>query len=193
MATAFTNAKEIADSLKRSVEYQDCPKNRTIRKITVGAETPDRVEGLTRWLIIVTSDCDGWAEDDGKIIARTYVRPTERMLQRCVGKSEEYAIKSFEETMENTLCLVLEKLFATPDIFKECEGEYYHFADNNHPLVDLAEEYACGYLITDGGACNWENIMKLRSGGYEVFAGDKDSFGWLTGCIAKDKLCLVYG
>lgn len=43
-----------------------------------------------------------------------------------------------------------------------------------------------GELITSAGQCNWSMIKVLKSKGYDVFAGDRDSFGWLTGRVQKD-------
>lgn len=49
-------------------------------------------------------------------------------------------------------------------------------------------------LITLHGGCAWDNIYVLRKMGYRVYAGDKDSFGWLTGVIEnKQGTYVVYG
>lgn len=56
-------------------------------------------------------------------------------------------------------------------------------------VYSLADEL----LITEQGQCNWVNIRKLKNKGYDVFAGDHDSFGWLTGCIQTKRGILVYG
>ena len=48
-------------------------------------------------------------------------------------------------------------------------------------------------LITFGGGCNLDAIKTLREHGYRVFAGEKDSFGWLTGCIQTKVGIIVYG
>ncbi len=62
-------------------------------------------------------------------------------------------------------------------------------------LVDNIEGRANKLLITEGGKCNWDNISIVRANGFRVFAGERDSFGWLTGCIQKngDNRILVYG
>ena len=44
------------------------------------------------------------------------------------------------------------------------------------------------YLITGEGRCNWENMIYLEDkGGFWIHAGEKDSFGWLTGVIEPSK------
>lgn len=53
----------------------------------------------------------------------------------------------------------------------------------------LAEEY----LITSQGHPNFENINILKENGYNVYPGEKDSFGWLTGCIKTSKGVIVFG
>ena len=62
-------------------------------------------------------------------------------------------------------------------------------------LYDEIEGLCNEYLITESGGCNWDNICVLRSKGYSVYAGEKDGFGWLTGCIQKkgDNRIVVYG
>lgn len=68
--------------------------------------------------------------------------------------------------------------------------------DKDYPieLMKEIETLACGCLISQGGGCHWENIAKLRDLGYNVFPGEKDSFGWLTGCIrTKTGIVIVYG
>lgn len=62
-------------------------------------------------------------------------------------------------------------------------------------LYHDVEGLCCENLITNGGGCNWDNINILRNSGYRVFPGDRDSFGWLVGCIRKhgDKRTVCYG
>ena len=48
-------------------------------------------------------------------------------------------------------------------------------------------------LITNTGRCNWDNIALVRKEGFDVFAGDQDSFGWLVGCIRTNKGIITYG
>ncbi len=40
---------------------------------------------------------------------------------------------------------------------------------------------------------NFDNIEILKQHGFNVFPGDKDSFGWLTGCIRTKKGIIVFG
>ena len=48
-------------------------------------------------------------------------------------------------------------------------------------VLDLADEL----LITDKGQPNYSVFPILNRYGYRVFAGERDGFGWLTGCIQK--------
>lgn len=61
--------------------------------------------------------------------------------------------------------------------------------DNNTLITSLAEDA----LIAEGGRCNWDNIALVKAAGFSVYAGEKDSFGWLTGCIDTKKGTIVYG
>lgn len=87
----------------------------------------------------------------------------------------------------------LEQLYATQNNSYSGEGydEYFKESDLYYEIEGLCNEY----LITKSGGCNWDNINILRSKGYYVYAGEKDSFGWLTGCIQKkgDNRIVVYG
>lgn len=75
------------------------------------------------------------------------------------------------------------------------DPKYLYFKEDND-TYQKAVGLCCDLLITAGGQCNWDNIRTLRDNGFRVFPGDKDSFGWLIGCIQKkgvDKLMLTYG
>ena len=58
---------------------------------------------------------------------------------------------------------------------------------------DEVEVLAIEALITSGGRCNWLNIFDIRERGYNVYPGERDSFGWVTGCIRTSKGIIVYG
>lgn len=90
------------------------------------------------------------------------------------------------------LLIALEKLYSDQDNIYQEDG-WTSFNENKiyNDVVSLCDKY----LITNVGQCNWDNIRVLRNNGYRVFAGEKDSFGWLTGCVQKnnDKRVVVYG
>ena len=80
------------------------------------------------------------------------------------------------------------------------ESAYYYEDEMSWYFKDenvLAQEvtWLCDELLINRGQCNWENIAILRDAGYRVYAGERDSFGWLTGCVQKkdDKRIIVYG
>lgn len=60
-------------------------------------------------------------------------------------------------------------------------------------LINKLVEIADQALIDDEGHCVWESILEVKSYGYQVFAGEQDRWGWLTGCIQTKKGLLVYG
>lgn len=90
----------------------------------------------------------------------------------------------------------LEELFSQEDnyIVDEDDGCAY-FKDSE--LYEEVISSCCDVLITSNGQCNWVNIATLRNNGYSIFAGEKDSFGWLIGCIQKKddplRRTVVYG
>ena len=86
----------------------------------------------------------------------------------------------------------LERLYANQNDICQERGE---IGFNESELLDEVVSLCDDYLIADGGQCNWENIRILERNGYSVYAGDQDSWGWLTGCVQKkgDKRVIVYG
>lgn len=93
------------------------------------------------------------------------------------------------EDLVNALNALTEEDFNEPD---EETGVVYA---KSTPATDECEWMANELLIMSNGRCNWENIRKLKSYGFDVYAGEKDSFGWLTGCIEfpDRERVLVYG
>lgn len=69
----------------------------------------------------------------------------------------------------------LNKLFETAEVHKT-------WIDPS-PELDEVISLACKYLINDFGYVNWDNVRTLCDKGYKVYAGEKDSFGWVTGVI----------
>ena len=65
--------------------------------------------------------------------------------------------------------------------------------DGQHPLIQEIKVLACGELIMENGRNHQGGIMALKAAGFRVFCGEKDSFGWLTGCISTDRGIIVYG
>ena len=96
----------------------------------------------------------------------------------------------------NELIISLNELYEMKDIIPVNNDDtniFYFDTDFNHLTLKKVLNLSNELLITDQGLCNWNNIKILRSNGYRVYAGEKDSFGWLTGCIRKDNYVLVYG
>ena len=60
-------------------------------------------------------------------------------------------------------------------------------------FIQSLSELASEVLVGDNGQCLWDQHEILREAGYSVFAGEKDRFGWLTGCIQTKKGIIVYG
>ena len=93
-----------------------------------------------------------------------------------------------------SLLNALEKLYSVQGNSYECEYDGNVYFENND-IVNEAISLCDEKLIANGGLCNWDNIRILRNNGYRVYAGEKDGFGWLTGCVQKndDPRILVYG
>lgn len=66
------------------------------------------------------------------------------------------------------------------------------YEEDQDPLVQEVVKHA-GWLITDKGQPDWRAHAILKGNGFRVTCGEKDSFGWLTGCIHTSKGIIVYG
>ena len=80
------------------------------------------------------------------------------------------------------------RAFKDPSLFKEYEpgcGHGYYVASYDLPFeIDK-------YLIdfNQFSNCNWDAINYVKEhADVRIYAGDKDSFGWLVGVIAPNKL-----
>ena len=70
------------------------------------------------------------------------------------------------------------RAFKDPNLFEADEnGDFWAYdTELEFPIDDV--------LITGGGRCNWEAMSYVqKNGDFRIYAGDRDSFGWLTGVI----------
>ncbi len=58
--------------------------------------------------------------------------------------------------------------------------------------VQSISALASDILINVQGRPDIEMIDTLKNAGYNVFAGERDGFGWLSGCIQTKKGILVF-
>ena len=172
-----TLGEKLASIILDTMKTQDDPNNRVVTKTTLSPVCDGVYE------VLITSNCDGWAEDTDKLIGYTLDNQltldgvTERIAEnKCSGLTIEF------------LATLLKKL--------NDEGE----VDNNGmfvetPLCEFIESLACGLLISGGGRRDVGNERKLKTliPGTTITPGDQDSFGWLVGCINLENGTLCYG
>jgi hypothetical protein len=83
---------------------------------------------------------------------------------------------------------ILEKINADERLFEE-HIDYF----NKHPLVNAAKYLANECLIgEDGHPCS-ETIDIVIKAGFRIFPGERDRFGWLTGCIQLHRGFIIFG
>ena len=61
---------------------------------------------------------------------------------------------------------------------------------NMHPLVKEAINLADDCLTDED---NYYNIQYVKEAGFDVYAGEQDRFGWLTGCIELQRGVIIFG
>lgn len=181
-------ANKIVDNMKLSINKAEDPMNRIVTDVTF-IETDDNLTEVR-----VTSNCDGWAEDSNKLLFRTVRKfsPEEKDLMK--GKSEQEVYDTYYTNELDELIRSLKELYKIETGVHVEEGEKFFNTDKGG-FATYVMELCCGLLITVGGSVNYKNLLTLEKAGYDVYAGDKDSFGWLTGCIQKkgDDRILVFG
>lgn len=59
-------------------------------------------------------------------------------------------------------------------------------------LGDLVSQL-CGYMIRSDGTVNKSLVSALKQCGYQVTAGEQDSFGWLSGVVHTRVGRVVFG
>jgi len=60
------------------------------------------------------------------------------------------------------------------------------------PLIN-AVVYLADDCLTGEDADSYENINEIRKAGFDVYAGEQDRFGWLTGVIELKTGKIVFG
>ena len=64
----------------------------------------------------------------------------------------------------------------------------------DHPLIDEIVFIATRLLITDKGEPHFDEMDRLhRDYGYFIYPGERDRFGWVTGCLQTKKGFIVFG
>lgn len=73
---------------------------------------------------------------------------------------------------------------------------YYNTNLRDNDIIKELEDLAYELFITANGRPNYDAINMAKREGINVFPGDKDSFGWLTGCVklySQNHAILVFG
>lgn len=93
------------------------------------------------------------------------------------------------------------RAFKDPDLFQTDEDGNYYVSEYNLPFGnDIDRELIDFSRISN---CNWDAIDYVKKhANVRIYAGEKDSFGWLTGVIEPIKypewtngktVCIIYG
>lgn len=180
--------KEKLSKMQTEEEIND-PSKRIIK----GFKVDTSVDKISAKVYITSVDQYGFNEQS-RVLFGTVAELDPNVLRKYINKTEEVAFNELYKSDFEELCRALEVLYNSTEKGEEEGGEYY-FGTVGYTLGHYCELLANGELITSDGQCNWDMIRELRDRGYRVYAGEKDSFGWLTGCIQKhgDERILVYG
>ena len=76
----------------------------------------------------------------------------------------------------------------------EVGDDSYVLRHSDHTFVDRIEVLAQEILISEDGDPIYDKMDQLfREYGFFIFPGDRDQFGWLTGCLRTKKGIIVFG
>lgn len=73
---------------------------------------------------------------------------------------------------------------------------YYNTNLRDNDIIKELEDLAIELFVTFDGRPNYAMIAAVKKESLHVFPGDKDSFGWLTGCVklyGQNHAILVFG
>ena len=66
-----------------------------------------------------------------------------------------------------------------------------NIVDYNDTANHLSAE--CNAWLISGGSPNFDRISELKRNGFNVHAGERDSFGWLSGVVERNGRELIFG
>lgn len=67
------------------------------------------------------------------------------------------------------------------------------YITDRRDIIKMCLNLTENLLITPYGKCNWDNIELLKNSGFDIYPGEKDCYGWLTGCIKLKNGIIVFG
>lgn len=73
------------------------------------------------------------------------------------------------------------------------EDDQIILKDTDHEVIRLVTKYADCLLIDENGCPFFSRMDELQTHGFFVFPGERDRFGWLTGCIQTKKGIVMFG
>jgi hypothetical protein len=94
-------------------------------------------------------------------------------------------LKTRRARMAELIIALLQAIIADDNI--KINGEKY---DSAHPLVNAVIYLANEYLTSDERHIH---MRVIKEKGFNIFPGEQDRFGWLTGCIQLPRGIIVFG
>lgn len=91
--------------------------------------------------------------------------------------------------MDTNIIISLLKIIEE-DTTIEIKDGYY---PNTHPLVRAVIYLSDQILIGDDGHPDRYNIDQVAYGGYSIYPGEMDRYGWLSGCIELKNGIIIFG
>lgn len=188
-ASMKSTINTVAQSILAGISEQEDPDKRVVTKWHQVYNDCTKLHD-----VYITSSYDGWAEERKK--AFSTAKQLDIMPDDLRGLTETEFYKRYYGSDFEELVRALDRLYSysfeeTSEVSSDDGCSYF----KESPFSDYVEGLCCGELICSDGSCDYDGILHLKKRGYDVFPGEQDSFGWLTGCVQKngDDRILVYG
>lgn len=81
---------------------------------------------------------------------------------------------------------LVDELIKSLEYINQCKTKPVKVFNAVRCLADYA-------LVTSSGTCNHAAIQRVRNAGFHVYPGERDRYGWLTGCINTNVGIIVFG
>ena len=96
-----------------------------------------------------------------------------------VSNIDQYIIHSIEEMTK-----LMDTVFSDTSLHERGDDGILYIKTDDDRVQQLLN-YLDDLIIVPNGSVNYQNIQRVNQYGYRIYPGERDSFGWITGCVRK--------
>lgn len=187
-------AEKILESMQKDVVKSDDPDFRKVIKLSSSVQGDD----IATSVYMTTVDAHGFNEKTVFVLKSYLEKFSQGNMDKLYKEHNDLSESTFKKLLTDMYNETEEVKFIMDKAFSESPVRFYEedglsYIDTDDEIASEAEASCYGYFCTAEGYPIFYNIFKFSKFGYDIYAGDKDSFGWVTGCVEKDGKVLVFG